>query len=99
MAPAVEIDQGLQRDGGLDVGWGGRGRERGGLGGEVVVAVDVGGVVFGVVEFHDLPGDGGFEGGVGVWCEGGGWFVGFEMGGKGRGRAYRGGRGRWLWCG
>lgn len=64
VAPAVEVDQGLQGDGGSDVG-GGRGfAEGGGLFRELVVAVYVGGVVFGVVQLHDLPGDGGFEGGV-----------------------------------
>lgn len=54
MAAAVEIEQGLQGEEGGDVGWGGGRGEGGGLLGELVVAVYVGGVVFGVVEFHDL---------------------------------------------
>lgn len=64
--PAVEIDQWLQGDLLLDVGGGGGG-EGGELLGEIVEAVHVGGVVLGVVQLHDLPGDGGFEGGVVVW--------------------------------
>lgn len=67
VAPAVEVDERLQGD---PVGDGGRGGDL--LGGEEffgggVEGGDVGVVMFGVVEFHDLAGDGGFEGGVVVW--------------------------------
>lgn len=74
MAAAVEVDEWLEGDLG--------GRVSGG--GELFGCVVVGGyvclVVFGVVEFHYLAGDGGLEGAVVVfWClrsaggEGGGW--------------------------
>ena len=58
MAAAVEVDEGLEGDllrrggGGVEFFGGG------------VVAVDVGLVVFIVVEFHDAAGDGGFEGAI-----------------------------------
>ena len=61
MAAAVEVDEGLEGD--LHVGGFGGGE----LFGRGVVGVYVGGVVFGVVEFHYFAGDGGFEGGVVVW--------------------------------
>lgn len=58
MSAAVEVDEGLEGDG-----------FRGGAGGVEffgggVVGVDVGLVVVLVVQFHDLAGDGGFEGTV-----------------------------------
>lgn len=61
--PTVEVYEGLESDGLLDVG-GAVGGEGGCLLGEVVEAVHVGGVVFGVVELHYLARNGGFEGGV-----------------------------------
>lgn len=67
VSTAVEVEEGLQRDLGGDVGFRGRGGEF--LGG-VVEGVDVGLVVFAVVELHDFAGDGGFEGAVVVWGQG-----------------------------
>ena len=70
VSSAVKVDHGLESDlGGWVASRGGGGE----LLGEVVVAVDVGGVVFAVVELHDLAGDGGFEGAVVVWVNG--WLV------------------------
>lgn len=59
VATAVEGDGCTERDLGREVG----GRHRGGLGlkGRVQIG-DVGLVVLGVVELHDLAGDVGFEG-------------------------------------
>ncbi len=59
VAAAVEVDEGLEGDLGCGVGGGG-----GELLGCVVVGCYVGLVVFGVVEFHYLAGDGGLEGAV-----------------------------------
>lgn len=61
MASSVEVDERFQSDLGRDVALG--------LGGLQlldcsVVGVDVGSVVFVVVEFHYLAGDGGFEGAI-----------------------------------
>lgn len=54
----------------LDVGRG-VGGQRCGLLGEVVEAAYVGGVMFGVMELHDLARDGGFESGVVIYSYGG----------------------------
>lgn len=67
MTAAVELDEGLKGNligdgfGGVEL----LGRHH--LLGGLVEGVDVGIVVFGVVELHDLAGDGRFEGGVVIW--------------------------------
>ena len=58
MAAAVEVYEMLKRD--LSFWITGRSEFLG----SIVVAVDVGLVVFRVVKFHDLARDGGFEGGI-----------------------------------
>ena len=64
VAAAVEVDQGLQGDLGLDVVLG---LCLGDLLAEVVVRCHVGVVVVLVVKLHDLAADGGLEGAVVIW--------------------------------
>lgn len=64
MAAAVEVDEGLEGDLGGGVAGGGGGGE---LFGCVVVGGYVCLVVFGVVQFHNLAGDGGLKGAVVVF--------------------------------
>jgi hypothetical protein len=61
VAAAVEVDEGLEGDLGSDVGFCGGGCD---LFAEGVEGGYVGVVVFGVVELHNLAGDGRFEGAV-----------------------------------
>lgn len=71
VAAAVEVDDGLQSNlvgdgfGGVEL------LRRGELLGRGVEGVDVGVVVLGVVELHDLAGYGRLEGGVVIWKRGG----------------------------